>query len=362
MADLTSILNQIRTAVFGKDVRESIAQGIEECNSIVTKANTASASANLRSNRADTTANEAKTIANSAVTTASSALSAINNMTAAASTLQPGSQASVTVSNVSGHKHVAFGIPKGDRGKDFRIAKTFVSISAMNSYSGTDIEDYDFVMISSDDPDDPDNGKLYYYLHTASPKWQYIGNISGAQGIKGDTGNGIYSTSLNNDYTLTISYTDGTSVTLGPIKGDTGDVPNISIGTVTTIPADQGATVTRRAGSPNNAPIFDFQIPRGDVSTNFMKQPFNITVSDWTESTSAGVTTYTKNIPVIDVTQDTVYWVSYTAQPFNVTTSIGTDIVIFSTTSTPTDTLSGDIIVAKEFDVTVVNSAEGVDF
>lgn len=39
--------------------------------------------------------------------------------------------------------------------------------------------------------------------------------------------------------------------------------PDIQIGNVTTGEAGTDATVTRRAGSPNNAPIFDFCIPRG---------------------------------------------------------------------------------------------------
>lgn len=44
----------------------------------------------------------------------------------------------------------------------------------------------------------------------------------GATGATGATGNGIASTALNNDYTLTITYTDGTSATTGSIRGATG--------------------------------------------------------------------------------------------------------------------------------------------
>lgn len=42
------------------------------------------------------------------------------------------------------------------------------------------------------------------------------------KGDKGDTGNGIASTTLNADYTLTITYTDGTSWTSTSIRGETG--------------------------------------------------------------------------------------------------------------------------------------------
>ncbi len=40
--------------------------------------------------------------------------------------------------------------------------------------------------------------------------------------LKGDTGNGISSISLNPDYTLTITTTDGDSTTVGPIRGEQG--------------------------------------------------------------------------------------------------------------------------------------------
>lgn len=47
--------------------------------------------------------------------------------------------------------------------------------------------------------------------------------IPGKQGEKGETGNGIASTVLNEDYTLTITFTDGTSYTTPtPIRGEIG--------------------------------------------------------------------------------------------------------------------------------------------
>ena len=44
----------------------------------------------------------------------------------------------------------------------------------------------------------------------------------GQQGEKGDTGNGIANTVLNNDYTLTITFTDGTEYKTPSIRGATG--------------------------------------------------------------------------------------------------------------------------------------------
>ena len=48
-------------------------------------------------------------------------------------------------------------------------------------------------------------------------------NLKGNKGDTGNTGNGISSVTLNNDYTLTIAFTDGTSQTVGPIRGATGN-------------------------------------------------------------------------------------------------------------------------------------------
>ena len=48
----------------------------------------------------------------------------------------------------------------------------------------------------------------------------------GATGLTGDTGNGISSAVLNADYTLTITFTDGTSYTTPSIRGVKGDTGN----------------------------------------------------------------------------------------------------------------------------------------
>lgn len=91
-----------------------------------------------------------------------------------------------------------------------------------------------------------------------------LGIPQGQQGVKGDTGNGIASISLNQDYTLTINYTDGTHDTTPSIrgeKGDTGATPNISIGTVTTVSPTTPASATM-TGTPEN-PVLNLNIPQG---------------------------------------------------------------------------------------------------
>lgn len=101
----------------------------------------------------------------------------------------------------------------GRAGKDFRIKKTYTSIAAMNAdFSGTDVDTYEFAMIDTGSVEDADTGKLYCKGET---EWKYIGDLSGAQGIKGDTGNGI--ASVENSLTeegkikVAIKMTDGTS-------------------------------------------------------------------------------------------------------------------------------------------------------
>ena len=54
------------------------------------------------------------------------------------------------------------------------------------------------------------------------PAIEITGGI-GPQGLKGDTGNGIASVALNEDYTLTITMTDGTSYTTASIRGEQGE-------------------------------------------------------------------------------------------------------------------------------------------
>ena len=78
-------------------------------------------------------------------------------------------------------------------------------------------------------------------------------------------GKGISSTTLNQDYTLTITYNDGTTWTSTSIrgaKGDTGETPDLSIGTVTTGAAGSSASATITGTA--EAPVLNLTIPKGD--------------------------------------------------------------------------------------------------
>lgn len=252
----------------------------EDANEAASLANEKATLADQKATLADQKATLADTAATSATSAASSATSAasaanaaatkIDDMTVAASGLSAGASPTVTISEVSGHKHISFGIPKGDRGdagKDFHIAKTFASIAEMMAYTGTDIEAYDFAMIDTGSVQDPDTGKLYCYEPDKTPKWQYIGDLSGAQGIKGETGTGIDHITLNADYTLTIYLDDNTSYTTTSIRGATGITPSISVGTVATLLPTQQAYVQLDQSSTAEQPVFNFGIPKGDTGT-----------------------------------------------------------------------------------------------
>lgn len=65
------------------------------------------------------------------------------------------------------------------------------------------------------------NSEKKAYVNTDFPSRGETG-LQGKQGEKGATGNGIASTILNDDYTLTIQFTDGTSYTTPSIRGKIG--------------------------------------------------------------------------------------------------------------------------------------------
>lgn len=80
--------------------------------------------------------------------------------------------------------------------------------------------------------------------------------------IRGQRGNGIEDIVLNNDFTLTITYTDGDSYVTPSIRGPIGPTPQFSIGTVQD-GAVAAATITGTAENP----ILNLTLPNAHVPT-----------------------------------------------------------------------------------------------
>lgn len=81
---------------------------------------------------------------------------------------------------------------QGEKGKAFAIAKVYSSVAAMDlDYNNAAIKVGDFVMISTADPNDLENARLYVKGATS---YEFISDFSGPtgpqgpQGVKGDTG------------------------------------------------------------------------------------------------------------------------------------------------------------------------------
>lgn len=97
--------------------------------------------------------------------------------------------------------------PKGDQGEPFQIRKIYDSVDSMEAdYNNPGIEEGDFVLINTDDVSDPDNAKLYVKGPTG---WQFVTDLSGAQGIQGPQGDPGTPAGFGN-VTATVDNTTGT--------------------------------------------------------------------------------------------------------------------------------------------------------
>ena len=152
---------------------------------------------------------------------------------------------------------------KGDTGAPFAIYKTYVSVAAMNA-DAANVPDGAFVLIETGNVDDEDNSKLYVRTVGGAADFQFVTDLSGAQGIKGDNGT-TFTPSVDTNGKLSWTNNGGlsnpTTVNVKGQKGDTGLAATIQIGTVTTLPAGGQATV-ENVGDEHNA-VFDFALPQG---------------------------------------------------------------------------------------------------
>lgn len=162
------------------------------------------------------------------------------------------------------------------RGKDFRISGVYPSIAAMQA----DFENfalYEFAMIDTGSVEDEDTGKLFC---RETEEWRYIGDLSGAQGIKGDTGIGIEkieTTESSADSGINIVkvyFTDGNTHTFQVLngskglKGDTG-ASVIDITQTVSSTASSGKNVitfTLEDGTKRDVEVFNGA--KGDSGSN----------------------------------------------------------------------------------------------
>lgn len=118
-------------------------------------------------------------------------------------------------------------------------------------------------------------------------------NLKGVQGDPGDPGVGISSVVLNSDYTLTITLTNGVSYTTSSIRGEVGATPDLTIGTVSTLP--EGSQATATITGTDEDPVLNLGIPVGDTGvgiasvektgTSGLVDTYTITYTNGTTST-----------------------------------------------------------------------------
>lgn len=177
--------------------------------------------------------------------------------------------------------------PKGDTGEGFSIYKTYPSVNDMNEDAGN-VEEGKFVLIASD-VEDEDNAKLYV---KGSDAFTFLTDLSGAQGIKGETGDaatisiGTVTTgepgslaSVTNSGTTSQAVLD-ISIPRGATgaTGADGTAATIEIGTVTTGEAGTNASV-ENVGTANAA-ILNIVIPKGEKGDPGDTGPQGVGITD----------------------------------------------------------------------------------
>ena len=148
---------------------------------------------NEYANKAETEANRAETAANTAVESVKGSVEAAAKSAQEAGQYAENAKTAVgEYPRIDSHGHWERYDPESSKWVDtgalaeFKIRKTYSTIAEMNEHwSDSDVFVNDFVMIAGEV--EPDNGRLYVKLADSNTKYQYIGDLSGAQGIKGES-------------------------------------------------------------------------------------------------------------------------------------------------------------------------------
>ena len=132
-------------------------------------------------------------------------------------------------------------------------------------------------------------------------------SVSGnTPGLKGEKGNGIKSTVLNDDYTLTLNYTNGTSDTTPPIRGQKGEKGDNGISpSITTSKSGKITTITiKDATGTKVATINDGVDSQGDMLKSTYDKNSNGIVDN---SENVNGHTVESNVPANAKFTDTIY-------------------------------------------------------
>ena len=172
-------------------------------------------------------------------------------------------------------------IMNGRAGKDFRIKKTYASITAMqDDYQTEDVEAYEFVMIDTGSVEDADTGKLYMRTESSSKAdaWKLIGDLSGC---KGETGVGIktvtYAEDANKNTVVTFTMTDTSTAKVTVNRGAKGD-RGASISSITgpaTVDSSSGAKNTYTVNDSDGNKVGTFDVYNGGVGVNATNIPMS---------------------------------------------------------------------------------------
>lgn len=169
------------------------------------------------------------------------------------------------------------------KGDAFSIRKVYESVTQMETdLNNPEIKEGDFVLINTGDVENPDNARLYI---RSSVGFDFLVDMSGAIGFTGKTPQlsiGTVSGGETPDVTLSEDGTDSSGnpkfkLNLVLPKGEKGDTPILTAGTVTTGAPGTPATAdlvpdgTTDAGIPRYR--LNLTIPRGDTGSGNVSVP-----------------------------------------------------------------------------------------
>lgn len=164
------------------------------------------------------------------------------------------------------------------KGDAFSIKKVYASVAALQAdVNNSDIKVGDFVLVNTNNVEDPDNAKLYVKVQNTNGSYAYdfLVDMSGAIGFTGKTPQlsiGTVSSGTTPAVTLSENGVDSNGnprykLNLVLPKGEKGEAPVLQIGTITTgTPGGSAsASITANGSTSEGAPIFklNMTIPQG---------------------------------------------------------------------------------------------------